>query len=191
MGMRVRTLDRCGRVWGARELRPHRGGAEKIERARRVCLTIPILQSIKAVHMVRALQTLDLALLLGGMPGLSAAFGASLAEAASVCLRTQFHTPPTSVGLDGIRTRTLRLNWIMPTDRQERTYADLQLATEFGAYGIGIAAVHHLTKKVVVERSAKGTGFDFWLGRAQDNMLFQRKARLEVSGILRGAEGRH
>src|ERR1700680_191776 len=40
----------------------------------------------------------------------------------------------------------------------------------------------------VVERSRKGTGFAWWLG-TEDN-LFQGKARLEVSGILRGTTRR-
>jgi thiamine pyrophosphate-dependent enzyme len=36
--------------------------------------------------------------------------------------------------------------------------------------------------------SRKGTGFDWWLGN-EDN-LFQGKARLEISGILRGSRKR-
>jgi hypothetical protein len=41
------------------------------------------------------------------------------------------------------------------------------------------------TGKIVIERSWKGTGFDYWIGRRQ-GLLFQDKARLEVSGILSG-----
>ncbi|MEG3845987.1 hypothetical protein QT971_01810 [Microcoleus sp. herbarium19] len=40
----------------------------------------------------------------------------------------------------------------------------------------------------VIERSRKGTGFDYWLG-IQDStatLPFQRMARLEVSGIRQG-----
>lgn len=40
-----------------------------------------------------------------------------------------------------------------------------------------------------MEISRKGTGFDYWLGRKDSNaLLFQNKARLEVSGIRRGDE---
>lgn len=39
-----------------------------------------------------------------------------------------------------------------------------------------------------MERSAKGTGIDYWLGDDAEGPPFQNKARLEVSGILR-AEG--
>src|ERR1035438_522994 len=40
---------------------------------------------------------------------------------------------------------------------------------------------------VVVLRSRKGTGFDYWLGKGGD-AAFAAKARLEVSGILDGGE---
>ncbi len=42
-----------------------------------------------------------------------------------------------------------------------------------------------------MERSVrgKGFGFDFWIGSANDaSTLFQRKARLEVSGIRKGTK---
>jgi hypothetical protein len=48
-----------------------------------------------------------------------------------------------------------------------------------------------LTKLTVIERSIKGRGFgfDFWLGSIDDpQTLFQRKARLEVSGIRQGSQ---
>jgi hypothetical protein len=67
-------------------------------------------------------------------------------------------------------------------------YADLGEATERGAYGIAILLVMHLAGFKVVQRSVKGTGFDYWLGFA-DALPFQDKARLEVSGILNGNEG--
>jgi hypothetical protein len=42
-----------------------------------------------------------------------------------------------------------------------------------------------------VERSAKGLGFDYWLGNEGEDddsdELFARKARLEVSGIFSGS----
>jgi hypothetical protein len=53
---------------------------------------------------------------------------------------------------------------------------------------VAILLIRALTGYTVIERSRKGTGFDWWLG-AEDN-LFQGKARLEVSGILRGTTRR-
>ena len=37
----------------------------------------------------------------------------------------------------------------------------------------------------VIERSRKGTGFDYWMG-AESELPFERKARLEISGIRKG-----
>jgi hypothetical protein len=72
-------------------------------------------------------------------------------------------------------------------DQARRSHNDLQEATERGAYGIAILIVCDLTGMVVVERSKKGPGFDYWLGDEDDDLLFAGKARLEVSGILSGS----
>ena len=46
-----------------------------------------------------------------------------------------------------------------------------------------------VTNKVVVERSKKGTGFDYWLGdKDYDGPPFVGVSRLEVSGILSGTK---
>lgn len=43
----------------------------------------------------------------------------------------------------------------------------------------------------VVQRSRKGTGFDYWLGaRNEEPNLFQGLTRLEVSGIRAGDEAK-
>jgi hypothetical protein len=57
-------------------------------------------------------------------------------------------------------------------------------ATEYGACAIAILLVLDLTEFTVIERSRKGTGFDYWLGDEEN--LFQQ-ARLEISGILKGS----
>jgi hypothetical protein len=49
--------------------------------------------------------------------------------------------------------------------------------------------VLELTDYTIVERACKGTGFDYWLGDEDDD-LFQWKARLEISGILKGTKKR-
>ena len=57
--------------------------------------------------------------------------------------------------------------------------------------GIAALLLPHLTKLTVIERAVKGKGFgfDFWLGSIDDpDFLFQRKARLEVSGIRKGSD---
>jgi len=70
-----------------------------------------------------------------------------------------------------------------------RCYADLQFATEFGAYGVAVLLVETFTQFSVLERSQKGTGFDYWLApKGSTAPLFQEKRRLEVSGLLDGDE---
>ena len=61
----------------------------------------------------------------------------------------------------------------------------MQYTIEHGAVCLGIMLTTLLTPYTVIERSRKGTGFDYWLGD-KDSRLFQKKARLEVSGILQG-----
>jgi hypothetical protein len=66
----------------------------------------------------------------------------------------------------------------------KKCFNDQHMATELGAYGVAFLVLGAGTTFTVIERSARGTGFDYWLG--SDDSLFQRKARLEVSGILVG-----
>jgi hypothetical protein len=51
---------------------------------------------------------------------------------------------------------------------------------------VAILLVDSLTEYHIVERSFKGTGFDYWLG-PKKSRLFQKAARLEVSGIREGS----
>ena len=79
------------------------------------------------------------------------------------------------------------LKWGEVNELAEGTWGDLQEATEYGAYGVAIIVALPLTGTPRVERSAKGTGVDYWLGNGNDPRgIFQRTARLEVSGILKG-----
>jgi hypothetical protein len=83
------------------------------------------------------------------------------------------------------------VSWEALGDAHKSTYADLQEATEFGAYGIALIVIRELTGKAAIERSAKGGGFDWWIGDTDDPFAlpFQGKTRLEVSGILRDRGG--
>ena len=62
----------------------------------------------------------------------------------------------------------------------------MQEATEYGAICLAIWSVHETTDYKVIRRSPKLTGFDYWLGDKADDYPFQDKARLEISGILKG-----
>ena len=119
------------------------------------------------------------------MPGLTPASGSVLAEAAAVCLENQRHLPGVTIEVEGDKSHACKLAWRLASDQQRRSHRDPRTATELGACGVAILMIHSMTGDVVVERSWIGSGFDYWLG-ADDEVFFQRNARLEVSGIRRG-----
>ena len=123
-------------------------------------------------------------------PGWSLTFGATCADAAAVCLDDQEHSKQVSLQIDGQRAYQVQLHWNAIDETIRRFNADQEVATEYGAYGIAALVMPHLTNLTIIERSVKGKrfGFDFWLGSVDDvGTLFQRKARLEVSGIRKGS----
>ena len=92
----------------------------------------------------------------------------------------------------GYANNTYALRWPLINAQSRRTWADEREATQFGATAIAVLLVKRETGYTVVERSAIGTGIDYWLGHEKDEPLFQHKARLEVSGILNaGGNERH
>jgi hypothetical protein len=124
-----------------------------------------------------------------GLPTITPAYGQGLAEAAAFCLSKNSHQSSNCI-LNCIKTlkddiESYQLFWDDLDPRVESTYGDLEEATEYGAMGIAILLSTKLIKYSTVERSMKGTGIDYWIGE-KNNDMFQRKARLEISGIFRG-----
>lgn len=130
------------------------------------------------------LAVLDLASITTGMPGLSSIKASALVEAAEVCLDAQGHRPDTTLVVRGEFSTEYSLHFKEPAAGLHRTYADEPEATEEGAVAVAIAVMLDRTDYVVVERSVKTTGFDYWLGRKEG--IFE--ARLEVSGIRHGSK---
>lgn len=136
-------------------------------------------------------ETISLSALKRGYPGITPAVGESFAEAAAICLEDQNHNTDVEAKINGHVNKTFALSWESPDDQQRRAWADMQDATEQGAYGIAALLIDCFTDLHVVERSRKGTGFDYWLGKKElveneDRNFFQNRERLEVSGILSG-----
>jgi hypothetical protein len=126
--------------------------------------------------------------LVHGFPHITPEGGALMAQAAIVCLDHEAHASSVRLVVYGSFTSAFRLSWSERVSEAMRRYwNDLEEATQQGAYAVAILLIRALTGYTVIERSRKGTGFDWWLG-TEDN-LFQGKARLEVSGILRGGPG--
>jgi len=128
---------------------------------------------------------LFLARLLEAAPGLTPAFCAFLAEAAAVSCTEQGHQSGVALKVDGHFVGTYALFWETVGAAARRAHGDAEVATEYGAYGLAILLTAALTGMTVIQRSFKGTGFDFWLGE-MDVPGFQGKARLEVSGLRKG-----
>jgi hypothetical protein len=117
-------------------------------------------------------------------------FGGVLAETGAICFESVNHKNGVELDVsvsseDGSFEVKCPVYWQEVTDQMRSCYGDLEYTTEHGAYGVAILLILNLTDYAIVERSRKGTGFDYWLGR-KDDVLFQKSARLEVSGIRNG-----
>lgn len=138
--------------------------------------------------MAKKVRQLDLAKLSGGSPpGITPEMGAFAAQAAAVLLEYNKHK--SGVAMEVVEKRKNKYTVLWPklhTDAQ-RTHNDLQEAAEQGAYGVAFLLAEEFTQFKVIERSRKGTGFDYWLGTG-DEHPFQQAARMEVSGIVEGED---
>jgi hypothetical protein len=110
----------------------------------------------------------------------------SFAEASVVCLDNQGHKSGVTFEVFGHINENIILSWETEvTPKIKDAWNDLQDATEDGASYLAILIIYHFTSYKVIKRSAKRTGFDYWLGEKEDEQYpFQNKARLEISGIL-------
>ncbi len=135
----------------------------------------------------RSERSLDLATLgeEPGMPGLTCTAGAFLAEAAAVCLELRGHKEQFDLPVTGWRNALYRVRRPSVGLQTIRAHADLPEATEHGACAVAILVTREMTGAHVLERSAKGTGFDYWIGN-DESLPFRLKTRLEVSGIFHG-----
>jgi len=120
-----------------------------------------------------------------GTPAITPAFGQYLAEAGAICLESQGHRQGQAMSVRGSHVGSYSLTWPNVTEQILRCLNDPEVATEHGAVGIAVLLAKRVLGYSVIQRSRKGTGFDYWLG--EDNAIpFQNKARLEVSGIRNG-----
>lgn len=119
-------------------------------------------------------------------PHITPEYGACVGQACAVCLEEQGHQLTASFYVDGAIQQTGQIIWQPTTDAMRSTWNDLEDATEHGAYAVAFLLVKTFYGLSVLQKSRKGTRFDYWLGASPHNPLFQDKVRLEVSGIRRG-----
>ena len=115
------------------------------------------------------------------IPGVSPSIGKALAEAGAICLDSRHHHQGVLLAVHGIRSYSYTLSWTPATAQGHRAWQHNQ-ATEWGAAGVAVLLARSETPFTVVEAAIQGTGIDYWLGEESD-ITFQRKARLEISGI--------
>ncbi|MEA2707872.1 MAG: hypothetical protein QOF78_473 [Phycisphaerales bacterium] len=115
-----------------------------------------------------------------GTARLSPEYCGFVAAACASKFKQHGHSKPAQLRVEGAYNETINVAWDEPDARTEGSLGEK--ATEFAGECIGIVLSEKLTAFNVVERSWIGTGFDFWLGKKKDP-LFQRKARLETSGL--------
>ena len=127
---------------------------------------------------------LDLNELNRGLPAITPEWGQVLAQVAGVCLELRNHHQGVQLLVRGDVKETHSLRWPFITDQAFRTWADRQEAVEYGATGMAVLLAKKELGYAAAERSAKGTGIDYWLGHETEGPPFQHKARLEISGIL-------
>ena len=134
------------------------------------------------------MDILELSEIKSGTPGITPVEGMNLYENCIVALHRSGHPEHVVLQMDGLRNEPFSLVWEDCFDEQlNRTYADEQSVTERGAIAISAMLALKVTDYTIIERSRKGTGFDYMLGNS--DKLFIPKARLEVSGIMRQVEG--
>jgi len=109
-------------------------------------------------------------------------------EAAAVCFENNYFNGNVSLKIEGEKNVIFNLKWEKVSNQIKDMHNDLVYATEQGAYCIAFLIIHKLTDYKIIQQSRKKTGFDFWLGDKKDEYPFINKARLEVSGILKGNE---
>ena len=137
---------------------------------------------LEAVGIMSLLNLNDLA---AGLPAISPALGEALAEAAGVCLESQGHDHGVLLRITGYRDTSYSLAWPQITDQILRSFNDPEEATEFGAVAVAVLLAKKEIGYSVIERSRRGTGFDYWIGD-ESEVPFAGKARLEISGIRKG-----
>jgi hypothetical protein len=121
-----------------------------------------------------------------GIMGLTPEFGSFCLQACTACLEKSNHTSGIMLPLAGSKQSNFTLNWTSSVNEQiRRNWSDSDEATEYGATAVAILLSKEISMHNCIERSSKGLGFDYWLGDEDSLGVFQRKARLEISGIFK------
>src|SRR5262249_5445141 len=88
--------------------------------------------------------------------------GNALVQSAVLCLEGQGHASGVRLDVQGSWATTFRLAWSMDvTEAMRRYWNDPEETAEQGAHAVALLLLRSLTGLTVLERSRKGTGFDW------------------------------
>jgi hypothetical protein len=111
----------------------------------------------------------------------------SFHEAASVCLARHHNTPANINVSSGSKNSKHQVWFLTPDQRMLNAWANDIDTTEFGAYGVALAAVETTEGLVAMRRAETLTGADWYvvpIGEAVEDL--EACHRLEVSGVNAG-----
>lgn len=127
---------------------------------------------------------LDLVSIKDGLPGIHKDSCAHYYSACMTTLHRSGHKDGVVMQLDGDRKGNISLHWDDYYDESiDRTWKEINYCTDHAAVCVSCMLAINETEYTIIERSCKGDGFDYWLGKKGDG-LFGHAARLEISGIL-------
>lgn len=124
------------------------------------------------------------------IPGITKVQVAQHIQACIICLDHNSHRSGVELAIKMARRNDyIRLHWDeIVDDQMRRAWADLQEATEYGATAIAILLVLRNTEYTIIQRTAKGPGFDYWLleekNYDENDPFPEGTARLEISGMI-------
>lgn len=124
-----------------------------------------------------------------GILGITPEWCSFLYQAGIICLNRNGHETETKIGVNGDYKEEISITWgDKITQEMQGSWNDQDEATEYGAMGMSLILTQKYTGYTHAERSAKGTGFDYWLGNKRNDIftLFKGMCRLEISGIFNG-----
>lgn len=121
-----------------------------------------------------------------GLPGITAAVGTYLAEAAAYCLDAQGHQSGSVLKVVGNFEEEFILIWTDIIDDQvKRAWGDQNEATEYAATAIAILLILELTNFLIGQRSNQTDRTDYYLIDSNQSYSAPPKAILEISGIFK------
>jgi hypothetical protein len=107
-----------------------------------------------------------------------------------VCFDDQGHSSGVNIIITCIDSSKISFPVVwdgMVTKETKSAYADMVRTTEYAACSIALLTVRETTDYTAIEQAIRGTSIDYYLGHKSEvsDLIFNRVARLETSGILR------